>query len=62
MESNTDSLGQWAKIGIGVSSIEFYKRKKFAIPGDLNLSYQRILNAKNSPDFERIDVDVRIYF
>jgi hypothetical protein len=62
MEAGTDSLNQWARIGIGFSGIELYKRKKLEMPFDVNLSYQRILSAKNSADFERVDADVRIYF
>jgi hypothetical protein len=62
MESKTDSLSQWGKVGIGFSGVELYKRKKFDIPFDLNLSYQRILSAKNAPSFERMDADIHLYF
>ncbi len=62
MENNTDSLNKWSRIGIGFSGIELYKRKKLDIPFDVNFSYQRILSAKNAPDFERIDADIHLYF
>lgn len=62
MEANTNSLSQWGRIGVGFSSVELYKNKKLDIPFEVNLSYQRIIKAQNSPDFERVDADVRLYF
>jgi hypothetical protein len=62
MESKTDSLNKWGRIGIGFSGIELYKRKKLDIPFDINLSYQRIVTAKNTPAFERADASIHLYF
>lgn len=62
MEANTSSLNQWGRIGVGFTGVELYKRKKLAIPFEINLSYQHIIKAQNTPDFERIDADFRLYF
>jgi hypothetical protein len=62
LELNTFSTNQWARVGIGFSSVELYKMKKMDIPCELNLSAQKLLNAKNAANYERFDLDFRLYF
>ncbi|MBC7539531.1 MAG: hypothetical protein H7281_11970 [Bacteriovorax sp.] len=62
LELNTMSTNQWARVGIGFSSVELYKVKKMDIPCELNLSAQKLLNAKNAANYERFDLDFRLYF
>ena len=62
LEKNTDSSSRWARVGIGFSTVEAYKRKKFDIPLDISVSAQKLLNAKNTPSYERFDLDVKLYF
>lgn len=62
LEADTDSQAQWVRLGIGFSTIEAYKRKKFDIPFDVGVTAQRLLNAKNTESFDRIDLDVKLYF
>ena len=62
LESNTSSSAQWLKIGIGFSTVEAYKRKKFDLPLDIGVSAQRLLNAKNTASYDRFDLDFRLYF
>lgn len=62
LEQNSVSSNQWGRIGIGFSSVELYKRKKMDIPCEVNLSAQKLLNAKNSANYERFDLDFRLYF
>lgn len=62
LEANTFSTNQWIRVGIGFSSVELYKAKKMDVPCDLNLSAKKLLNAKNSADYERFDLDFRLYF
>lgn len=62
LETNTLTINQWARVGIGFSSVEMYKAKKIEIPFEFNLSAQKILNAKNSVNYERFDCDFRLYF
>ncbi len=62
LEADTSSSSQWLKIGIGFSTVEAYKRKKFDVPVDIGISAQRLLNAKNTASYDRIDLDFRLYF
>lgn len=62
LELNTFSINEWARVGIGFSSVELYKMKKMDIPCELNLSAQKLLNAKNAANYERFDLDFRLYF
>ena len=62
LEANTSSSAQWLKIGIGFSTVEAFKRKKFDLPLDIGVSAQRLLNAKNTASYDRLDLDFRLYF
>ena len=62
MESGTDINSQWAKLSVGISTIDLYKAKRFEIPFEVVLSGQKLLNAKNSVDYNRFDIDFKLYF
>lgn len=62
LEADTNSSAQWVKIGLGFSTVEAYKRKKFDLPMDIGFSAQRLINAKNTASYDRIDLDFRLYF
>lgn len=62
LETNTKSNAQWIKVGIGFSTVETYKRKKFDIPMDIGVSAQRLVNAKNTASYDRVDLDFKLYF
>ena len=62
IEYNSNSINQWARLGVGLSSVELYKQKKIDIPCELNLSAQRLLNAKNSANYDRFDLDFKLFF
>ena len=62
LESNTDTESRWIKVGMGFSTIEAYKRKKFDLPFDVGVSAQRLLNAKNAVNYDRFDIDLKLYF
>lgn len=62
LESETNSSNQWVRVGIGFSTVEAYKRNKFDMPIDIGVSAQRLLNAKNTASYDRIDLDFRMYF
>jgi hypothetical protein len=62
LEDNTDSSSRWVRAGIGFSAVEAYRRKMFAMPFEVAVSAQRLLNAKNTPSYDRIDVDLKLYF
>jgi hypothetical protein len=62
LEYNTDTESRWLKVGVGISTIEAYQRKKFDLPMDVGVSAQRLLNAKNSINYDRFDIDFKLYF
>lgn len=62
LEKDTNSESRWLRVGVGFSTVEAYKRKKFDIPLDINLSAQKLLEAKNTASYERFDVDFKLYF
>ncbi|MGZ3787178.1 MAG: hypothetical protein ACXVLQ_01575 [Bacteriovorax sp.] len=62
LEKDTFSSSRWGRVGLGFSSVELYKMKKMDIPCEVNLSAQRLLNAKNAANYERFDLDLRLYF
>lgn len=62
LEANTVTESRWIKVGLGFSTIEAYKRKKFDMPFDVGISAQRLMNAKNTVSYDRFDVDLKLYF
>lgn len=62
LEEDTESESRWVRLGVGLSTIEAYNRKKFDIPLDVGISVQRLLNAKNAASYDRIDLDFKLYF
>jgi hypothetical protein len=62
LESDTNSSNQWIRVGIGFSTVEAYKRNKFDMPIDIGVTAQRLLNAKNTASYDRIDLDFKMYF
>jgi hypothetical protein len=62
LENETDSQSSWLRLGLGFSTIEAYKRKKFDMPFDIGISAQRLLNAKNTANYDRVDLDLKLYF
>ncbi len=62
LEDSTESESRWVRVGLGFSTIEAYKRKKFDMPMDVGVSAQRLLNAKNTASYDRFDIDFKIYF
>ncbi|AUN98993.1 hypothetical protein DOM21_05990 [Bacteriovorax stolpii] len=62
LEEDTGNESRWARIGIGFSTIEAYKRKQFEMPFDIGVTAQRLLNGKNTASYDRIDLDLKLYF
>lgn len=62
LESNTEVSHNWLRLGIGLSSVESYKRKKIEVPFEIGLSLQKLLNAKNTAKYNRVDFDFKLYF
>lgn len=62
LETDTDSSSRWVRIGVGFSTIEAFQRKKFYLPMDIGVSAQRLLSAKNTHNYDRVDIDFKLYF
>lgn len=62
LESNTATESRWLRVGMGFSTIEAYKRKKFDLPFEVGVSAQKLLNARNTASYQRIDVDLKLFF
>jgi hypothetical protein len=62
LESNTESSSHWIKVGLGINTTQAYKAKKFDIPLDISVNAQKLLNAKNTVSYDRIDIDFKFYF
>jgi hypothetical protein len=62
LEKDTIVNNYWGKVGVGFSTVELYKAKKMDIPCEIGVSAQRLLNAKNAANYERFDLDFKLYF
>lgn len=62
LETDTESSSRWVRIGVGFSTIEAFQRKKFYIPMDIGVSAQRLISAKNTHNYDRVDLDFKLYF
>lgn len=62
LEKNSNEEALWFKASIKLSSIELFKSNKFFLPLDIGGSYQKLIQGKNTPDYQRIDIDFRLYF
>lgn len=52
----------WLKVAANFSTINLFKKGSFAVPFDVGVSAQRLLSAKNLNGYDRIDIDLRMYF
>ena len=62
LADGTATESEWVRIGAGYSSVEMYKAKRAEIPFEINLSAQQLVNAKSTPDYQRYDLEFRLYF
>lgn len=62
LEHGTDTVSEWAKLSLGFSTVELYKKKQFEVPFEIVVSGQKLINAQNAADYSRIDVDLKLYY
>jgi hypothetical protein len=62
LEHGTDTVSEWAKLSLGFSTVELYKKKQFEVPFEISLSGQKLINAQNAADYSRIDIDLKLYY
>tara|TARA_R110000868_G_scaffold132380_3_gene343223 strand:+ start:43778 stop:44944 length:1167 start_codon:yes stop_codon:yes gene_type:complete len=61
-ESNTELRSHTVRLGISYSTLELFKQKKFILPGAINFAIQSVLGGKNTPKYERADLEFRLFF
>tara|TARA_R110000868_G_scaffold104087_5_gene286270 strand:- start:486 stop:1652 length:1167 start_codon:yes stop_codon:yes gene_type:complete len=61
-ESNTELRSHTLRLGISYSTLELFKQKKFILPGAINFAIQSVLGGKNTPKYERADLEFRLFF
>ena len=62
LSNNTNEVQNWLKFKIKLSTIELYKKNQFKFPMDLALTYHTITSGINTANYNRIDLDFRLYF
>ncbi|MBH48988.1 MAG: hypothetical protein CME71_12540 [Halobacteriovorax sp.] len=61
-ESNTELRSHTLRLGMSYSTLELFKQKKFILPGAINFAIQSVLGGKNTPKYERADLEFRLFF
>lgn len=62
LSKDTDYDLETGTIGISFSTIDLYRKKKFAVPLKLELSHSRFLNGRNYPDVSYSLASLQVYF
>lgn len=62
LEHGTDTVSEWAKLSLGFSTVELYKKKQFEVPFEIVISGQKLINAQNAANYSRIDLDLKLYY
>lgn len=62
LESNTEEFLQTAIINLNFSTLPFFRKKQWPIPMNLGVYYQKDISGKNTPQIERVDLEMRLFF
>jgi len=62
LENNTEKESHVMKGEIGFTTVELYKKNKFAVPLSINVSAQKFIEGRNIPNYTRFDFEFRLYF
>lgn len=62
LASNTESHSHNLKILGQFSSVKLYKNGIFSIPAQFNISYQQMINGKNTPKTDLLELELRLFF
>jgi hypothetical protein len=47
---------------VNFSTVSLFKKKKFIAPIDVNIAIQSIVGGTNTPKYERVDLELRLFF
>lgn len=61
-ESNTELRSHTLRASITYSTLEMFRKKQFMLPASISFSIQSILGGKNTPKYERADLEFRLFF
>lgn len=62
LSDNTYQMSHALEIGTGYSTVSAYRRKQFAIPGEIQLLYNKVVEGQNVPNLEYVRFDIMAYF
>ncbi len=60
--SNTQLRSHTLRLGTTYSTLNMFKKKLFPAPVSINLAVQSIIGGKNTPKYERVDLEFRLFF
>lgn len=62
LAESTDSFSQSLRFQTQISSVKLFQKGKFLIPGQFNFAIQKMLEGKNTPKVDLIDLEFRMFF
>jgi hypothetical protein len=62
LSDNSDLTSHAVEVGAGYSTIGAYRRKEFAVPGEIQLLYNTVVAGRNVPLLEYTRIDIMAYF
>lgn len=62
LESSTEEFLQTGIVNLSFSTLPFFRKKQWPIPMNLGVYYQKDISGKNTPQIERVDLELRLFF
>ncbi len=62
LEKETQFKSHTLRFNVNFSTVSLFKKKKFLAPLDLNAAIQSIVGGTNTPKYERVDLELRMFF
>lgn len=62
LEEGTEKITHTGRLALSFSTLSLFQKKKFFLPVSLSLAAQSIFAGKNTPKYDRADLQVRFYF
>lgn len=62
LENNTEEFLQTGILNLTFSTLPFFRKKQWPIPMNLGIYYQKDISGKNTPQIERVDLEMRLFF
>lgn len=62
LEDATEKITHTGRVSLNFSTVGLFQQKRFFLPLSFNLAGQSIFAGKNTPKYERVDFQVRMFF